>query len=161
MSRRIMMLLVAALMTMTMALSAGAALADNGDLAAGSGTLGQFGNPQVNVSAKETTKGYQGQFNIQYPNGTYVKGHVTCLFVDNNVAYIIGQIDKTEGSTLWTGGQYIVIGIQDNGDPETSPPDLLNFSPGFNEEPACGPNGAASPVIPIVEGNYVVKDVSV
>jgi hypothetical protein len=160
MSRRVaVLLLTGALVAAMMVAGAGAALADNGDLAAGSGQIGQFGEPRVNVSAKETTNGYQGQFNIRYPNGTYVKGDVTCLYVQGNQAYIIGQIDKTEGSTSFAEGQYIVIGIQDNGEPSSVPPDMLNFSPGMNTEPACGPNGAATPVIPIVSGNFEVKDV--
>jgi hypothetical protein len=159
MSRRIALLLTAALVAAMMVAGAGAALADNGDLAAGSGQIGQFGEPRVNVSAKDTTNGYQGQFNIRYPNGTYLQGHVTCLFVQDNQAYIIGQVDRTEGSTAWEEGEYIVIGIQDNGPPGSSPPDLLNFSPGFPTEPACGPNGAAVPFIPVVSGNFEVQDV--
>jgi hypothetical protein len=157
---RVLKVLTLALVVAAMAVAgAGAALASNGDLAAGSGKLGQFGDPRVNVGAKETTNGYQGQFNIRYPNGTYVQGHVTCLYVQGTQAYIVGQIDRTAGNAIWAEGQFIVIGIQDNGEPESSPPDLLNFSPGFDTEPACGPNGAAAPVIPVVSGNFEVKDV--
>jgi hypothetical protein len=56
----------------------------------------------------------------------------------------------------WFPGSYIVIGVQDNGEPGTAGPDQLNFSPGFATDPGCGPNAAAAPVFPIVTGNYRV-----
>jgi hypothetical protein len=35
---------------------------------------------------------------------------------------------------------------------------MVNFSPGFAVDPGCGPNGAATPALHIVEGNYRVFD---
>ena len=56
----------------------------------------------------------------------------------------------------WLPGSFLVVGVQDNGEPGTAGPDRMNFSPGFAADPGCGPNGAATPVYPITAGNYQV-----
>jgi hypothetical protein len=123
----------------------------------GSGTLGQFGDPTVNVGAGQTPVGPQGQFTIGYPDGTFVMGTATCLFVSGNTAYLTGRIFTSGGPRQraegWFPGSYIIIGVEDS----TVGPDLLNFSPGFAINPGCGPNGAATPVFPIVSGSYQVS----
>jgi hypothetical protein len=134
------------------------------DVVAGTGTIGQFGDPQVHVNATDTAKGWKGSFTIEYPDGTYATGKVACASVSGGTAYVIGRITESGGPRVsalnWGVGNYIVIGVQDNGEPGTGDvPDQLNFSPGFNAKPACAPNGAATPVIPIVEGNFQVFDV--
>jgi hypothetical protein len=58
----------------------------------------------------------------------------------------------------WFPGSFVVIGVQDNGEPSTAGSDKLNFSLGFALDPGCGPNGAAVPVYGIVGGNYQVSD---
>jgi hypothetical protein len=126
----------------------------------GTGTLGQFGNPTAHVNAIQTAPGLKGGFTIDYPDGTYARGSATCLFVSGNAAYITGQISSSGGprqqAESWFPGSYIVIGVQDNGEPDTAGPDLLNFSPGFSADPGCGPNGTATPVFQITGGNYQV-----
>jgi hypothetical protein len=127
----------------------------------GTGMLGQFGNPLVQVSAVQTGSVGAGEFTIAYPDRSFVTGSATCLFVAGNTAYLTGQITRSGGSRQlpenWLPGRYIVIGIQDNGQPGTTGPDNLNFSPGFVTNPGCGPNLAAAPVFPVVWGNYVVS----
>lgn len=126
----------------------------------GTGTLGQFGNPTAHVNAIQTAAGLKGGFTITYPDGTYAAGSATCLSVSGNTAYITSQIIRSAGprqqANNWFPGGYLIIGVQDNGQPGTAGPDLLNFSPGFAANPGCGPNGAAAPVFPIVTGNYRV-----
>jgi hypothetical protein len=130
------------------------------DQATGTGTLGQFGDPTAHVNALETRAGLEGSFTISYPDGTFATGTDTCLVVSGSIAYVTSKITDSGGprqqANNWFPGTYIVIGVQDNGQPGTAGPDLLNFSPGFAADPGCGPNGAATPVFPIVDGNYRV-----
>ncbi|HEX6523669.1 MAG TPA: hypothetical protein VF070_27265 [Streptosporangiaceae bacterium] len=136
---------------------ASATAAVSGKLLAGSGTLGQFGDPTVLAHALSSASGIQGGFVITYPDGTYVAGSPACLFVSGNTAYLTGRIILSHGVRVqadnWSAGNYVVIGVQDNG---AQVPDLLNFSPGFTSNPGCGPNGAATPGFPIARGNYRV-----
>ena len=152
---------------MTLALAAGAAApavsawaAPAHDQATGTGTLGQFGDPTAHVNAIQTPNGLKGGFTISYPDGTSATGSATCLAVGGTTAYVTGQIASSGGprqqANNWFPGSYIVIGVQDNGAPGTAGPDQLNFSPGFAADPGCGPNAAATPVFPIVTGNYRV-----
>jgi hypothetical protein len=125
------------------------------DQAVGNGTIADFGNPTVHVNANDNNSGVKGGFTITYPDGTSVKGRATCLSVAANTAYLTGLVTKASGPRrLWDADDFIVIGVQDN----AAGPDLLNFSPGFDADPGCGPNGAAIPTIPIVEGDYRVTD---
>jgi hypothetical protein len=130
------------------------------DQVAGTGTLGQFGDPTAHVNAVQTAGGVKGGFTIDYPDGTFATGSATCLSVSGNTAYITSQITSSGGprqqTNNWFPGNSIVIGVQDNGEPGTAGPDLMNFSPGFITDPGCGPNGAATPVFPITRGNYRV-----
>jgi hypothetical protein len=142
--------------------SATAAFASSHSQATGTGTLDQFGNPTAHVNAIQTKPGLKGSFSITYPDGTSVSGTPSCLSVNGDTAYVIGRIDESAGPRRdpenWQPGNYLVIGIQDNGNPGKDGTDNLNFSPGFTSQPACGPNSAAAPVIPIVDGNYHVSD---
>jgi hypothetical protein len=144
----------------TAASIAQAPAAVSGKLADGSGTLGQFGDPTVVVHALSAKSGTQGGFVITYPDGTYVAGSPVCLFVSGNIAYLTGRIILSHGPRVqadnWSQGNYVVIGVQDNGTSSAAQPDLLNFSPGFTSDPGCGPSTGAVPVFPIVRGNYRV-----
>jgi hypothetical protein len=126
----------------------------------GTGTLGQFGDPTVHVNGIQTAAGLKGGFMVTYPDGTFVAGSATCLFVSGNTAYLTGRIASARGPREqpegWFPGSYLVIGVKDNGEPGTAGPDLMNFSPGFAGNPGCGPIGAATPVFPITAGNYNV-----
>ena len=108
--------------------------------------------------------GVKGSFTITYPDGTSVAGNVTCLAVTGNTAYVTGKITESSGPRSvpnnWPVGNFLIVGVQDNGEPGTSGPDKLNFSPGFATDPGCGPNSAAVPVLNIVKGNYKVSDAS-
>lgn len=118
----------------------------------GSGTLGQFGDPTATLGAAQTPVGPEGSFAIGYPDGTFMLGSATCVFVSGNTAYLTGRIYDSGGPRVrsegWFPGSYIVIGVK--------APNLLNWSPGFAVNPGCGPNGAATPVFPIVRGGYRV-----
>jgi hypothetical protein len=128
----------------------------------GTGTAGLFGAPQLHVNAKQHKDGVKGKFTIQYPDGTTVAGRVTCLVVAGNAAHITGVITESGGPRQvpnnWLPGNFLAAGVVDEGQPGTEGPDLLNFSPGFNANPGCGPNPAAIPTVPIVAGNYRVVD---
>lgn len=134
------------------------------DQVTGTGRLGQFGNPTAHVNGVRTNAGLKGGFTITYPDGTSVTGTVTCLAVTAKTAYATGKITAFSGPRQavngWSPGNYLVIGVQDNGSPGTAGPDMLNFSPGFPVDPGCGPNGEATPVFAIVDGNYRVVDAS-
>jgi len=127
--------------------------------AVGTGTLGQFGNPTAHVNANDTPAGLKGSFTISYPDGTSVAGVPACLFVDGTAAYVISRITQSSGARVsqnnWPVGNFLVIGVQDNGEPGTN--DKLNFSPGVSAQPACAANMDASPVFTIVAGNYQVS----
>lgn len=51
----------------------------------------------------------------------------------------------------------MVIGVQDGGEPGADA-DKVNFSPATGTKPVCGINPQATPNLPIVKGNFVVKD---
>jgi hypothetical protein len=128
--------------------------------ATGSGTLGQFGDPTASVNAVQTSAGLIGGFTISYPDQTFATGTATCLSVLGGTAYVTGKITDSGGprqqGNNWLVGNYLIVGIQDNGQPGTAGPDQLNFSPGFSADPGCGPNLAADPVFSVVTGNYRV-----
>jgi len=130
------------------------------DQATGTGTLGQFGDPTAHVNAVATPNGVTGSVTIDYPDGSTLTGTVTCLFVSGNTAYVTGRITESGGPRQapngWFPGSFLIVGVQDNGEPGTAGPDRLNFSPGFATDPGCGPNDDAVPVFPIVRGNYQV-----
>jgi hypothetical protein len=132
------------------------------DQATGTGVLGQFGNPIIDVNAVEDGTGVRGGFTLVYPDGTVVGGVATCLSVTGDVAYLTGRIARAVGprqsANNWLPGNYLVIGVQDNGEPGTAGPDMVNFSAGFAADPGCGPNIAATPNLSIVDGDYRVVD---
>ncbi|GIJ73170.1 hypothetical protein [Virgisporangium ochraceum] len=143
--------------------SAATPKATPGDVLAGLGTLGDFGNPTAYLAAAGTSWGAPGAFTITYPDGTYAIGASTCLVVDGKVAYLTGKIALSGGprrtTNAWNRGSYLVVGVEDNGNGGTSEtPDRLNFSPGTATDPGCGPNGMATPDFKIVRGNYRVVD---
>jgi hypothetical protein len=135
--------------------------APNHDQATGTGALGQFGDPTAHVNAVDTPSGVKGSVTIEYPDGTTLTGTDTCLFVNGNTAYVTARITEASGPRQepngWFPGSFVVVGVQDNGEPGTAGPDRVNFSPGFATDPGCGPNGAAVPVFDIVSGNYKVS----
>jgi hypothetical protein len=128
----------------------------------GTAVLGQFGNPTAHVNAVQTPAGLTGGFTITYPDGTSVAGTNRCLVVTGDTAYVTATITRATGprqaANNWNPGGYIVLGMRDTGEPGTAGPDKLNFSPGFTNDPGCGFNWAAYPVIDIVRGNYQVAD---
>jgi hypothetical protein len=141
------------------AVSASASAGHHGQVA-GTGTLGQFGDPTAHVNAIQTAAGLKGEFNITYPDGTFAAGPATCLAIAGTTAYVTARITRSGGprqpALNWLPGGFLVIGVQDNGEPGTAGPDRLNFSPGFAADPGCGPNLAAAPVFAITAGNYRV-----
>jgi hypothetical protein len=136
------------------------ATAVSGELLSGSGTLGQFGDPTVVAHALAAKGETDGGFVITYPDGTYVGGSPVCLRVSGNTAYLTGRIILSYGPRVhvdnWSAGNYVVIGVQDNGKSSAAQPDLLNFSPGYATNPGCGPSTAATPVFGIIKGDYRV-----
>jgi hypothetical protein len=129
--------------------------------ATGTGTLDHtFGDPTAHINAVQAKPGLKGSFEITYPDGTAVSGKPVCLSVSGNTAYVTGKIDQSSGprqaTNSWLPGNYLVIGVQDNGEPGSA--DRLNFSTGFTTDPGCGPNSAARPDFTIVNGNYQVFD---
>ena len=140
------------------------------DLATGTGTLGTFGNPTMHVNASILPNGRtNGSFSITYPDGTFASGRIVCLFVQGNTAFLIGQTTSVGGpadhlaALNWAVGNFIDLGVQDNGEPGTGPvPDRMNFSPGHLTEPTCGVLSDADPDqdnnLFIVKGNFQVVD---
>jgi hypothetical protein len=131
------------------------------DRVTGTGALGQLGDPTAHISAIETPAGLKGGFTITYPDGTFVAGSVTCLFVSGSTAYVTSQIGSSGGprqqANHWFPGSYIIIGVQARAGLGTAGPDLLNFSPGSAADPGCGPKATAMPVFPITTGNYKIR----
>jgi hypothetical protein len=141
--------------------AAGAQAAVRVDSVIGAGTLDQFGSPTAYLAAAGNQRGQLGAFTITYPDGTYVTGASNCLVVTDKTAYLTGKIVLSGGprrdANGWQRGNYLVIGVQDNGD-GTVVPDQLNFSPGTVADPGCGPSAVANPYLYIVKGNYRVTD---
>jgi hypothetical protein len=132
------------------------------DQVTGTGTAGEFGDPQLHVNAIQAPTGAKGGFTIRYPAGTTVTGRVSCLTVTGTVAFVTGVITESSGLLVarnnWAPGNYLVIGVADNGEPGTAGPDRLNFSAGLPVDPNCGRNDLAIPTIKIVAGNFQVFD---
>ena len=132
------------------------------DHVVGTGTLGSaFGSPTLHVNAVNTGNGVNGNFTITYPDGTFVSGTVTCFVVAGNEAVVIGQITESSGPRegIFPEGTFTRIDIQDNGEPGTAGPDMLNFSPGTPSPttPVC-PAPTLLGLLPIVAGNFQVFD---
>jgi len=142
-----------------------ATAAPSNDLVTGTGTLGaEFGSPTVHVNAIQTNAGLRGSFTITYPDGTFITGTVSCLVINGTTAYVTGVITASGGprqsTNNWSPGNYLFIGVQDNGEPGTgtSTPDQANFSQGFAGTPVCGPDMSATPTLSAVTGNFQVFD---
>jgi hypothetical protein len=139
----------------------GAQAATKVESVVGAGTLGQFGTPTAYLAAASNQRGQLGAFTITYPDGTFATGMSNCLVVDGTTAYLTGKIALSGGprrdANSWQRGNYLLIGVQDNGD-GTVEPDRMNFSPGTAADPGCGPNATADPYLLIVKGNYRVTD---
>lgn len=139
----------------------GAQAATKVDSVIGAGTLGQFGTPTAYLAAASNQRGQLGAFTITYPDGTYATGMSSCVTVDGTTAYVTGKIVLSGGprrdTNSWQRGNYLMIGVRDNGD-GTTVADELNFSTGYATDPGCGPKDDASPVFFIVKGNYRVTD---
>jgi len=139
-----------------------ASAAPGHDQVNGTGQLGQFGEPTVHVNAIQRPDGISGAFQITYPDGTFVSGPAECAPASVDVVYLTGRITESGGprqtTNNWQPGNYLVIGVQDKGEPGVKAGDRLNFSAGFATHPGCGPHGAASPDFAIVAGNYRVVD---
>jgi hypothetical protein len=159
--RKALFLTAGVVTLMTIAIPTAGYAAPSHDQATGTGTLDpSFGSPTVHVNAVQTKPGLKGSFTINYPDGTAVTGTPVCLSVTGTTAYITGRIDQAGGprqaGNNWSPGNYLVIGVSDNGEPGTA--DELNFSRGSQTDPGCGENSAAKPVFTIVDGNYQVFD---
>ena len=157
--RRLLLIVTMAVSLGALAPAALAWAAPGRDQVTGTGTLGQFGDPTAHVNAIQTAAGLKGGFTITYPDGSFVAGSATCLLVTGTTAYVTGQITRSGGprqqTENWLPGNFLVIGVADNGKPGTARLGLLNFSPGFATDPGCGPNGV-TPAFPITAGNYRV-----
>jgi hypothetical protein len=127
----------------------------------GAGTINSFGSPTVYLGAIGNQRGQLGAFTVTYPDGTYATGASNCLVVNNKTAYLTGKIALSGGprraANSWQRGNYMVIGIKDNGN-GTDVMDELNFTPGTTADPGCGPNAVANPNLFLVKGNYWVTD---
>jgi hypothetical protein len=160
--RKIALIVAFAATLFTVAPAAPSYAAPSHDQATGTGTLGPFGNPTAHVNAVQAKPGLKGGFTITYPDGTSATGTATCLSVNGNIGYLTGKITESGGprqtANNWFPGNYLVIGVQDNGEPGTA--DKLNFSPGFATDPGCGPNGVTTPTpaFTIISGNYQIFD---
>jgi hypothetical protein len=158
--RRLLLLLTLALAAAAAGPAVSASASPGHDQVTGTGTLGQFGDPTAHVNAIQTAAGLKGEFTIVYPDGSFAAGPATCLAIAGTTAYVTAQITSAGGplqqANRWLPGSFLVVGVQDNGEPGTAGPDRMNFSPGFAADPGCGPNGAATPVYPITAGNYQV-----
>jgi hypothetical protein len=129
-------------------------------LVAGTGTLApppQFGQPMLHVNAQSNFGGgnARGHFWIRYPNGAgEFGGHVICLTVVANQAWLVGQIETVRAPRAsFVVGNYVNMRLIDNGSPGTL--DGANFDPGTPTPDTC-PSGNG--YVPISQGNYVVHD---
>jgi hypothetical protein len=125
----------------------------------GEGRLGpQFGSPHVRLFALRFANTSGGLFAINYPSGRAVRGRVTCLYTSGNQAFAVGVLTSVkDGGTVFRQGEYMVIGILDNGRASGGVPDLLNFSPSVAAAPACAPYPDAAPVFPLSSGDFFVQ----
>jgi hypothetical protein len=161
--RKVLIALVA-VMVVVLGAAGGTATADPQGaewLAAGTGTLQPppgFGQPMLHVNAQSDDGGVnpRGHFWIRYPNGGgEFGGHVVCLTVVGNLAWLTGQIERVRTPrATFEVGNYVNIRLADNGSPGTL--DGANFDPGTPTRPdSCAPGGGYES---ISQGNYVVHD---
>jgi hypothetical protein len=151
-----------ALATGALALGCGLAVAaPSDDQLAGTGTIAGYGTPTLHLNAVDTSmQGWKGSFTIDYPTGTHVEGKVTDGQVDSNkVGYAWGQVTESNDGR-WVVGEYVVMGVLDEGQPGVQPPkDALNFSVSSASPPGTGqaiPSG--DPNLTLIEGNLRVSD---
>jgi hypothetical protein len=152
-------LLAVSLVALATGAGAGADGQGADQLAAGTATLVGFGQPMVHVNAQSGVNGVnpRGHFWIRYPNGgADFGGHVVCLTVVGNSAAMTGHIERVNVANPGAGfvlDNYLIIRLTDNGSPGAL--DLVNFDPGFPDQPA-GCAGVGD--LPISQGNYVVHN---
>jgi hypothetical protein len=163
------LLIVLALASLVALGIGGSAGADNGAdwLAAGTGTLVNYGQPMVHVNAQSDFGGAnpRGHFWIRYPSpGADFGGLVRCLDVVGNEAGLIGEIEvvNAAGNPVLNvqTGNFIYISINDNGSPGTAlpTPDTANFDPATTSNSGSCPPRFNTPDLAISQGNYVVHD---
>jgi hypothetical protein len=156
--RKLLLLVMIASAALFLAISVPARAASVGPSVTGIGTLGQFGDPTVRVSAIEMLGTAHGSLVLTYPDGTVVLATDTCLSVSGRTAYVTGQILAAYGPRAepdnWSAGNYVIVAVVDNAGAGA---DLLNFSPGYAANPGCGPNSTV-PIFPIVKGHFRVED---
>jgi hypothetical protein len=132
-------------------------------LAAGTGTLKNYGQPMVHVNAQSSFGGAnpRGHFWIRYPDGgADFGGLIKCLDVFGNEAGMVGEIEqiKAAGNPILKVklNYFIYISVNDNGSPGTL--DTVNFDPATQDNPGSCTHRANTPDLVIDQGNYVVHD---
>jgi hypothetical protein len=112
----------------------------------------------ANNKADGTT---QGEFQINNRAEGFFKEHgvVTCLFVEDNQAWVGGVVLHSDGGTEGISRVWRVV---DNGEGSNDPPDMISlaatFGPAGTEQVCKTPVGLVLPLMPIEDGNIQVTD---
>jgi hypothetical protein len=141
------LLFVCTLATLSLGAMGGTAVAAQGDFAAGGGNdgVGHF-----NFSAHQTEL-FNAQGHMSYRSATQVvRAEVSCLTVQGNRAFILGEIDPSKSSGTPAGGTRVAFEALD----EQGGDRLAVFFSG----PALGCQLPLFTGTPIARGNIVIHD---
>ena len=92
-----------------------------------------------------------------------IGGPVQCLAVAAKLANIIFTVKQTNNPTDFPVGEQIVVTVQDNGQPDSTPPDLIGAVPATLFPPSatqavCSGHVVFVPHGTVTQGNIVVQD---
>ena len=126
------------------------------DFASGAFKTSSFGGLTGNFTGHGTPLAAHGQihFDQQIPGSPFsrLKGEVDCVFVHGNSATLTGRLTRGGG-----GNTFFQMGVTDNDGQPGNPPDGFNIALTPFE---LGCAFAFDGVIPIEQGNIVVKDIT-
>jgi hypothetical protein len=98
-----------------------------------------------------------GSFRIRYPTFE-LRGRVVCLTVLGNRASVGGIIEQSD-EAQYPPGHAVQLAFTDNGDPGAGKDTQVTYPGTDNATPCPVPLFAEQPELPLLDGNYGVRDV--
>jgi hypothetical protein len=128
-------------------------------------TAGDAGRPtvttEIDARSDPTTQTVAGTFSVQYDpissspaRGSDLRGRVVCLSVEGNKAMAGGVVESSNNPSL-PAGTAVRLAFTDNGEPGAGRDTQVGFL-GGDITPTCVLE--AVPELPLIEGNFVVRD---
>ena len=128
-------------------------------------TAGDAGRPtvttEVDARIDPTTRTVTGSFAVQYDpissspaRGSDLRGRVVCLSVEGNKA-MVGGVVESSNNPAYPAGTAVRLAFTDNGEPGAGRDTQVGFL-GGDITPTCALE--AVPELPLIEGDFVVRD---